>query len=174
LNADLDVAIVRKLGAPGNPECAIGALAEDGQVWLVDWVASAMNEWRDYVDQEIDRQRVIVQQRRDSIRRILPRCAMKGRSIIIVDDGIATGSTIRAAVEFVKTRHPRETIVAAPVGAPEAVAMLRSACDDVICPWTPEGFRAVGEFYDHFPPVTDTEMLEILAEHATRPSRGNG
>jgi predicted phosphoribosyltransferase/dienelactone hydrolase len=165
LNADLDVAIVRKLGAPGNPECAIGGLAEDGQVWLVDGVASAMSEWSDYVGQEVDRQRLAVEQRRDSIRRVLPRCPIEGRTVVIVDDGIATGSTIRAALELVKKQRPHEIIVAAPVGSAEAVAMLRSVCRDVICPLVPEGFRAVGQFYDHFPPVDDTEMLNILAAH---------
>ena len=177
LPADFDVVLVRKLGAPGNPEFAIGSVAENGKVFLNQWLIDDLDEWNDYVAQEFHRQLEILKRRRDRIRSVLNRQSIARRTVILVDDGIATGSTVRAALEIVKAEKPCRIILAVPVIAPSAMELLRPLCDEIVYLESPPNFQAVGQFYESFPQVTDDDLLYLLSKHrltsdeADKPSR---
>ena len=162
LQAELDVVVARKLPAPWQKELAIGAVAEEGQEYLLsdaDWSAS----WRrSYLDQVRKSQLALVQQRVEWFRRTCPQIAVADRSVVVVDDGAATGATLVAALKAMRTRGPKELMVAVPVASQESLAMARHWCDEVFCLHQPESFQAVGQFYDAFAPVDDALALQIL------------
>jgi len=158
LDADMDVALARKLKHPMQPELAIGAVAEDGQVYL--------NPDEDYVNEERQGRFAELKERRDALRLIRPAAPMEGRSVIVTDDGVATGSTMFAALHVVRARKPHELIVAVPVAPPSTLEELRAQCDRAICLTSPEWFFAIGEFYDEFLPVEDEEVAATLREFA--------
>ncbi|MCX7886762.1 MAG: phosphoribosyltransferase family protein [Verrucomicrobiae bacterium] len=163
LGGDLDVLLVKKLRAPDNPELAIGALCEAGPPWLNELVRLTGAEKR-YLQREIEERRreMNVQARR--YRAVKPLVPPNGRAVILVDDGLATGATMIAAVHAVSMSQPRKIIVAAPVGPPETVATLRSMPEvaGVVCLHTPSWFSGVGQFYDDFTQVEDEEVVDIL------------
>lgn len=173
LGAPLDVFVARKVGAPGRPELGIGAVAEGSASLVVTGDAAAV------VDDEVfvalaERVRVEVERRVATYRggRALP--AIEGREVVVVDDGLATGITAEAAVTALAARSPRRLVLAVPVGAAESVRALRRLADDVVCPAVPDGFRAVGQFYDEFAPTTDEEVLDLLGAHRARRSAAPG
>ncbi len=174
LNAPLDVAITRKLGAPGNPELAIGAIGSDGSVVLDDEAISALRISRDYLDREISRQAEEVRRRSMAYRGGRPPIPLEGKRVIVVDDGLATGSTMLATVRTLRGSNPREIIVAVPVAPPEAVHRLEKEADRVVCLMTPAYFWAVGMFYEDFTQVSDEEVQALLSErgHPSGPSSG--
>ncbi|HVW67265.1 MAG TPA: phosphoribosyltransferase family protein [Candidatus Peribacteraceae bacterium] len=158
LNGDLDVVLVRKIGAPGNPEYAVGSVDESGHV--TETAPGIVDSG--YLDAKADEELRVIRNRRILYTPVRPPIDPKNRTVIIVDDGIATGSTMRAAVHFVRAHQPERVIVAAPVIAPDTLPMLREAADDVIFVEAPENFMAVAQFYDEFPQVTDEEVVELL------------
>jgi predicted phosphoribosyltransferase len=160
LEGDVDVVLVRKLGAPGQPELAVGAVDETGAVVpgrLLDLPSDA------YLREEIRTQREILRRRRELYTRTRPAFDPAGRVVIIVDDGIATGSSMLSAVRAVRRRQPRSVAVAVGVAPPAALASLRPDVDDLVCAHTAEDFEAVGQFYDDFSQVTDEMVVEALA-----------
>jgi predicted phosphoribosyltransferase len=167
LGADLDVVLARKLRAPGHPELALGAIAEDGHVHLNEIARRFPGATPEYLEAEQRRQSAEIAQRRDLFRAVCPKAPLVDRSIIITDDGLATGSTMLAALEVLAAHRPHEVIVAVPVAAPSRLAVLEPLCDDIVCLLCPEDFRAVGEFYRDFRGVTDEEVLETLREFAS-------
>lgn len=173
LGAELDVVLARKLRAPGQPELAIGAIAEDGQVYLNHHAAEFVDELRDYITQERRHQVAEMNRRRKIFRAARPPARVTGRSVIVTDDGIATGSTMIAALQAVRGQQPRELIAAVPVASPERLAEVGRWCDDVVCLLTPELFWAVGQFYHDFRPVSDEEVLHLLCKYKT-PSQPQG
>jgi predicted phosphoribosyltransferase len=160
LHAPLDVIVARKLGLPGQPEFAIGAVAGD--------VAILNQEIVDYLDLDagdiaaIARRESAEIERRSRVYRVRPPVELKGRSVIIVDDGLATGNTMRAAVGAVRKQLPGRVIVAVPVAAASTCEQLRADADDVICLRTPAPFRSVGQWYANFRQVTDDEVRALL------------
>jgi putative phosphoribosyl transferase len=168
LHADLDVVLSRKLRAPHQPELAIGAVCEDGQTYIDEEVARVAGATREYAREEAMRQRADIDRRREIIRRVLPRARVRGRSVILTDDGIATGSTLRAALRTVRAQEPYEQIVAVPVGPRESIDELRRECDRVIALACPRLFRAVGEHFERFEQLDDARMLELLRRFVTR------
>lgn len=173
LLAELDVVFARKLRAPGQPEYAIGAVSEKGLITLNPDVERVPGVTREYLDEETQLQLAEIARRKELVRAVRPMASCKGRSVIITDDGIATGSTMLAALQTVRAEHPREIIVAVPVAAPERLADIRQQCDDIICPLAPESFWAIGQFYENFDQVEDEEMLAMLMDnpsHITVPS----
>jgi predicted phosphoribosyltransferase len=169
LGAELDVVLSRKLRAPEQPELAIGALAEDGQVYLNHHAEEFLEGLEDYLAAERRHQLAEIARRRKLFRAARPQARVTGRSVIVTDDGIATGSTMIAALQAAKAQKPRELIVAVPVASPDRLAEVRRWCDDVVCLLTPELFWAVGQFYADFRQVEDEEVVQLLRKYGTAP-----
>lgn len=164
LNADFDVVLSRKIGAPNQPEFAIGAISESGQVYLNPSIDVSEMDLKDYLETERQKQLAEIERRKKLIRAILPQSAVAGRSVIITDDGIATGSTIIAALQCLRPRNPFKLIVAVPVASPSRLAEVRRWCDETICLHTTELLTSIGEFYVDFNPVEESQMLDIIKE----------
>jgi predicted phosphoribosyltransferase len=164
LGAELDVILVRKLRAPDSEELAIGAVCEDGTVFFNEFKDSITGVTDAYLDGEIETQRQILRERGRVICKVKPRSTCKDRSVILVDDGIATGATARAAIDVLRKSLVKEIILATPVASPEAVEALRHYVDKIVVLSTPLDFRAVGTHYEHFPQIDDAEMLHLLAQ----------
>jgi predicted phosphoribosyltransferase len=166
LGAELDVVLSRKLRAPGQPELAIGAIAEDGQVYLNPQAKEFLDELGDYLVKERRHQLAEIARRRKLFRAARPRARIAGRSVIVTDDGIATGSTMIAALQAARAQKPSELIVAVPVAPPDRLEEVRRWCDDVVCLLSPDTFWAVGQFYGDFAQVEDEEAVELLRRFA--------
>lgn len=162
LDASLDVIVAHKVGAPGNPEYAIGVVVETGDVLLSEEEIRVLGIPRQYIDQEVERQKREIQRRVRLYRQGRPLPDLAGRTVIVVDDGIATGFTLRGALEGIRSRRPRELVLAVPVAPPQAVQMLTPRVDRLVCLATPEPFIAIGLWYREFPQVTDEEVLRYL------------
>jgi predicted phosphoribosyltransferase len=162
LGGELDVLVAHKLGAPGNPELAIGAVAEDGTLVLDHAAIAALRIPRSYIDDEAARQLAAVEERARRLRGGKPAQAARGRTVIVVDDGIATGATMQAALKLFRASGARRVIAAAPVAAAESLRRIAGDADAVICPLVPPSFRAVGSWYQHFDQVSDEEVLRLL------------
>ena len=163
LGAPLDVLAVRKLGAPGHPEFAVGALAEEGIGVLAPEVAAQVGMTRADLDRIMDRESAELERRTHAYRGDRAPAPVAGRTAIVVDDGLATGLTVLAAVRAVRERGAEHTIVAVPVGSPEAVALLRKEADRVVCLNVPEELYSVGSWYSDFAQVTDHQVVTLLA-----------
>ncbi len=164
LQGEVDVVLVRKLGAPFNPEFAIGSVDESGWTYIGDYAVSA-GATPDYIELEKTRQMETMRQRRAQYTPIRPPIDPAGRIVIVVDDGLATGSTMISALHALKAKAPAKLICAVPVAPPDTIDKVARYCDEVVCLETPFDFRAVGQFYRHFPQVEDEEVIEIL-KHA--------
>jgi putative phosphoribosyl transferase len=162
LGAPLDVVVVRKVGVPYRPELAMGAVGEDGVRVRNDDVISASGVPENEVTKAEQRAAEEVVRRAQRFREGRERVSLEGRTAIIVDDGIATGATARAALQVVRELGARHVVLAVPVGAPDSVQHLRAGADEVICLYAPALFYAVGQFYDHFEQVSDDEVVELL------------
>lgn len=162
LSAPLDVLIVRKLGAPQNPEFAFGAVGEGGIVVLDDRSIAGLGLSDVIRDRVITEALSEVDRRVDTYRRGRPLMDVKGTSVIIVDDGLATGATAEAAVRVVKALGAGHVVLAVPTGSPQAVDRLSSICDEVVCLEIPEWFGSVGSQYESFPQVSDDEVVAML------------
>lgn len=162
LNAELDIVLSRKLPAPGQPELAIGAISEDGQVYLNPYAKKLVEKLDDYLVSECQHQMAEISRRRKLFRQARPQARVNGRSVILTDDGIATGSTMIAALQTVKSQKPKEIIVAVPVSSPDRLKEVRSLCDEVICLLSPQDFCAVGQVYEDFTQVEDQEAVRLL------------
>ncbi len=168
LGGDLDVVLSRKLGAPGHSELALGALAEDGQVFLNEYVQQELAVPEAYIEQEKERQMEEIKRRSLLIRTVLPKIPLKGRVVIVTDDGVATGATMQVALWAIRREGPRKLVAAIPVASEEAVARLSAEVDELVCLRMPPLFMAVGQFYYKFDQVTDEEVLEILKRERSR------
>ena len=163
LGAPLDVFLVRKLGAPGHEELAMGAIASGDVVVMNDEVVKAMNVQADEILDAIASERRELARREEVYRDGRPPADVQGKTVILIDDGLATGSTMRAAVTALRRQGPARIVVAVPIGATSTCAEFQSIADDCICAATPEPFRAVGLWYDDFSQTEDTEVAELLA-----------
>jgi len=169
LGAELDVVLARKLRSPDQPELAIGAISETGLVHLDPALPAVTGATKVYVEEERARQRGEIERRRELFRRVRPPASMAGRTVILTDDGVATGSTMIAAARTVRAAGPAELIIAVPVAASERLSSLRPLCDRLICLIAAPDFMAVGQFYDRFEEVVDARVVELLSLHASRP-----
>ncbi len=161
LGVPLDVLVARKLGAPMNPEFAIGALAPGAMVLNADAIAE-LGIGQDYVDGVAARERLELERRERLYRGDRPPEPVEGRVAILVDDGLATGATAAAAAASLRLRRPSRLILAFPVAAPGRAERIRGPDDEVVCLFTPSAFYAVGQFYADFRATTDDEVLECL------------
>jgi predicted phosphoribosyltransferase len=164
LAAPLDVFLVHKLGVPHHEELAMGAIAGGGVMVLNDDVVWSRGLSRETIRKAAERERRALLRRERLYRDARPMVELDGRVVIVVDDGLATGSTMRAAVLALRQQHPARLVVAVPVGAPETCEQLRSEADEVVCAATPQPFQAVGLWYREFPQATDEEVHDLLEE----------
>lgn len=163
LGAPLDVFVVRKLGVPGQEELAMGAIATGGVRIVNRDVVDALHIPPDVVDRAAAEEARELERREQSYRGERPKPQVAGKTVILVDDGLATGSTMRAAVAALRQQGPARIVVAVPVAAPSTCQELRREVDEIVCFATPEPFMAVGRFYDDFAQTTDEEVTGLLA-----------
>jgi putative phosphoribosyl transferase len=174
LAVPLDVLVVRKLGAPGQPELAIGAVTDGDQPQQIfnDRVIRMLGVGQDYLDQEIERQLVEVKRRQAMYRGGRPGEPLRGHCAVVVDDGIATGATVRAGIKALRKNDVARIVLAVPVAPPETASTLEAEVDEMICLHTPTGFMAVGAFYADFSQTSDEEVVALLDQAAQRMSAG--
>lgn len=163
LNVALDVLTVRKLGVPGHEELAMGAIATGGVRVLHEDMVRSLGIPDDVVREAAEREEKELRRREAAYRAGRPPLDLQGRTVIVVDDGLATGSTMRAALRAVKSRGPASVVLAVPVGAAAAIEELRHEVDELVCLATPEPFVAVGLWYRDFSSTTDTMVTQLLA-----------
>jgi putative phosphoribosyl transferase len=166
LRVPLDVFIVRKLGVPGFEELAVGAIASGGVRVLNKDVARALPNADEVIEAVTARETTELERREQSYRDGRPAPEMSGKTVILVDDGLATGATMRAGVAALRQRDVARIVVAAPVGAPETCRELQDEVDDIVCAMAPEYFQAVGQYYEDFSQTSDEEVRELLARAA--------
>jgi putative phosphoribosyl transferase len=163
IGAPLDVFVVRKLGLPGQPELAMGAIAGGGVRVVNERVVGEVGVAAETIDAVAAREREELERRERLYRGDRPPLRVEGKVVLLVDDGLATGSTMRAAVEALRPQGPAELVVAVPVAPPATCEELRRVADDVVCAVAPEPFVAIGAWYESFPPTADEEIRELLA-----------
>jgi predicted phosphoribosyltransferase len=176
LGVPLDVFLVRKLGAPGHEELAMGAIASGDVVVMNDDVLRALKVSDEMIEARIASERRELARRESAYRDDRPPLQLKGRTVILIDDGLATGSTMKAAVTALRRQNPARIVVASPIGAASTCSEIQSIADEVICAVTPEPFRAVGLWYDDFEQTSDDEVRDLLAraaQSAGRPGEGS-
>lgn len=171
LGAPLEVFVARKVGAPHLPEYGIGAVAEGGGGVMDGWAVRAFGLSRRDFDRLAEAERAELERRVGRYRHGRPLPSLRGRTVVLVDDGLATGVTAEAALLALREAQPRRLVLAVPVCAPDTVARLRGVADDVVCLHAPEGFAAVGQWYERFGQTTDEEVEDLLVEAARAPAR---
>lgn len=166
LHAELDVVLARKLRAPYNPELAMGAIGEDGEEYLADFADTL----RGFDDMYLARERAFqideIARRKERFRAVRPAAEIAGRSVLVTDDGVATGATMLAALHVIRAKRPYELIVAVPVAPPDTLETLARHCDRVECVLAPTWLGGISGFYWDFTQVEDDEALRLLREHA--------
>jgi putative phosphoribosyl transferase len=166
LGAELDVVLSRKLRAPYQPELALGAVSESGVVYLNHRIEGMTEEGNEELEAERARQMAEIERRKKLFRGVRAQAPVAGRSVIVTDDGIATGSTMIAALQTVRAQRPHELIVAVPVAPEDRLEEIEAMCDRVVCLIVPDVFWAVGQFYRNFAEVSDERVVEALGEWA--------
>jgi putative phosphoribosyl transferase len=169
LGVPLDVFVVRKLGVPGHEELAMGAIASGGVRVLNEDVLYVLPDAQSIVEMVTAIEREELKRRERDYRSDRPAPEMRGRTVILVDDGLATGATMRAAAAALRQQGAAKIIVAVPVGAPSTCHEIRSIADEVVCLQTPGSFMGVGQYYEDFSQTTDEEVRELLAAASSKP-----
>jgi putative phosphoribosyl transferase len=172
LEADLDIVVARKLGAPFQPELALGAVTASGSCWLDSVLLDEIGISREWLEAIIAREIAEARRQEHRFRGTRPTPSMRGRRVIVVDDGLATGATMRAAVRALRQSAAAQLIVAVPVAPPETCAALRYEVDEVIALYEPEPFIAVGLYYRDFRPTDDRQIEELLGSAGAEGSGG--
>jgi len=162
LAVPLDIVAARKLGAPGNPEFAIGAVASDGTIFLNDEYIDQLGVDESYVDDAIERERAAAQEKVDRYRGERPPLDLHDKTVVVVDDGVATGATTIACLRQIRAAGAARVVLAVPVGPPDTIERLGAEADEVLCVETPPSFMAVGQFYASFTQVSDDEAMRYL------------
>ncbi|MBI2850411.1 MAG: phosphoribosyltransferase [Chloroflexi bacterium] len=163
LDAELDIVLARKLRTPGYEELAMGSVAEDGKIFLNQEVVADVGVSQSQIQEEKARQLAEIRRRAELIRRVRAKIPLKGRIVIVTDDGVATGATTQAAFWGARAEQPAKLVAAIPVGPEDTIRRLAKDVDEMICLRTPPFFSAVGQFYQRFYQVEDEEVLEILS-----------
>lgn len=161
LGADMDVVLVRKLRAPYMPEVAIGAVDESGKTYLAPYAQDMGADW-DYLQAEKKTQLAVLQHRHQQYNAIRPPVAIAGRTVIVIDDGLATGATMVSALQVVRQQHPARLVCAVPVASADALEKVRPWADELVCLSTPQDFQGVVQFYRDFEQVEDQDVLTCL------------
>jgi putative phosphoribosyl transferase len=167
-DCDLDIILTHKIGAPGNSELAVGAVCEDGKHFIVNDIAFGSGAGAKYIKQEKAGQLLELERKAKLYRAVLPKIPLQDRIVIATDDGVATGSTMQAALWALWKEKPKKVILALPVGPAGVIDCLSNAADETVCLKTPRLFQAIGQFYTDFPQVEDDQLLRILQEERKR------
>ena len=167
LNVKMDVFIVRKLGVPGNEELAMGAIASDNIRVLNEDVVMSFQIPERVIDMVAENERKELERRERAYRGDRPKPEIEGSTVILIDDGLATGATMRAAAAALKTKNPAKIVIAVPTAAPDTCEIFRKEVDEIICLATPEPFYGVGAWYEDFSQTTDKEVCELLDKAAS-------
>jgi len=162
LDVPLDIVVASKIGAPGNPEYAVGAVASDGSVWRNEQAFRGSGTDEAYFEREREAEAANARQKAERYRGEQPEPDLTGKTVAVVDDGVATGSTVRACLEMLDGTDAERIVLAVPVGPPDTIRELRERADDVVCLVTPSDFRGVGQFYERFEQVSDDEAMAYL------------
>jgi predicted phosphoribosyltransferase len=170
LNAPLDVYLVRKLGVPGHEELAMGAIASGGVRVVNEQVIQALGIPPSVIDRVAAEEQAELERRERLYRDARPLPPVAGRTVVLVDDGLATGTTMRAAIEALRRLGPARVVVAVPVGSVETCREFQEEADEAVCAETPEPFAAVGWWYGNFAQTTDDEVRDILASFESQPA----
>lgn len=171
LSLPLDVLVIRKLGAPGHAELAIGAVGSGGVRVLNRRIIDSLAVEEETIERIAQEERSRVEQKESFLRGDRPAVPLKGKTVILVDDGLATGASMRAAVATARAKEPKQVIVAIPVAPPDTVEQLRQEVDRVVCLNAPAGFSAVGQWYHHFGQTSDKEVQKLLKEAGNSPKQ---
>src|ERR1700739_1807438 len=178
LDAPLDIVLVRKIGVPWQPELALGAVTDGGnpETYIDRALASMLDIEESYVQEETARQLEEIERRRKIYCADRPPAEITGRTAIVVDDGIATGATMRVALPAGRHRNPAHLVLAVPVGPPETIEAFRKQADEVVCLETPSALQAIGLYYEDFHQMSDFEVTDLLARapHAETPTLPTG
>ena len=166
LNVKMDVFIVRKLGVPGNEELAMGAIASDNIIVLNEDVVRSFQISKKVIDAVAAREVRELERREHIYRGKRPKLSISGSTVILIDDGLATGATMKAATAAIKTKNPTKIVIAVPTGAPDTCRSFEAKVDEVICVAMPEPFYAVGAWYEDFSQTTDIEVCVLLEQAA--------
>ncbi len=167
LEGEVDVVLVRKLRAPGNPELAIGSIDETGWVYLADYALQMADEG--HIEREKKIQMEVMRSRRAQYTPVRPPLDPAGRVVIVVDDGLATGSTMIAALHAIRAKKPQKLICAVPVAPPDTLEKVAPLADEMVCLYAPEMFYAVGQFYMDFPQISDEQVMDLLGKRTQAP-----
>ncbi len=162
LGAPLSVIVPRKMGAPENPELAVGAVTEEGDTYIDPNIVKSLGVTQSYIDEVKQQEVEEIKRRMKTYLGDRQRPELKGKTVILVDDGIATGATMKAAIRTLRRHNPAEVVVAVPVAPPETVERLKELADSVVCLETPSFFYAIGQFYREFDQVGDAEVIRLL------------
>lgn len=168
LGARLDLILVRKIGTPGHEELAMGAIASGGVRVLVPGIIASLQISQEAIDRVTEKEQQELKRRERTYRGDRPQPAVEGRTVILVDDGVATGATMKAAIEALKQQHPARIVVAVPVAPEDTISELEELADEVVCPATPEPFMAISRWYVNFSQLTDMEVREAMQEAWSR------
>ena len=168
LNAPLDILLVRKLGVPGQDELAMGAIASNGILILNNSVIQRLGIPESVVEAVSKRETKELHRREQDYRGVRPPVDIPGKTVIVIDDGLATGSTMKAAIAALRRQNPAKIIAAVPTASPETCEELKSAADEIVCAIMPEPFYAVGFSYEDFEQTTDAEVRELIQQASTR------
>ncbi|WP_418280910.1 phosphoribosyltransferase [Halorubrum sp. DTA98] len=162
LDVPLDIVVASKIGAPGNPEYAVGAVASDGSVWRNESAIRGTGADEVYFQRERETEMAVARRKVDRYRGDRPALDVTGRTVVVVDDGVATGSTLMACLRMLENTDVARIVVAVPVGPPDTIRELRGLADEVVCLQTPSRFSGVGAFYARFDQVSDAEAMAYL------------
>lgn len=165
LSLPLDVVFPRKVGAPFNPELALGAVCETGQGVFNQQLIEMTGVSEKYLKQEIEKEKQVAIERLQSYRKVASKIDVKEKTAIIVDDGIATGATMKAAIQSIKKEGAKAIVVAVPVSPPDTIEEIKKQVDDVVFLYAPQLFQAVGQFYSEFYPTENEEVIELLMKN---------
>ena len=163
LNLPLDIIVTRKIGAPNNPELAIGAVGETkGSLWLNERLIENLKVSQDYLDSEVKVQKLEIKRREKIYRQAKKALDLKAKIVVLVDDGLATGATMIAAIREIRNMEPEKIVVAVPVAPPDTIENLKKEADEVICLQAPSLFFAVGQWYENFKQYSDREVIKLI------------
>ncbi|MHB9156075.1 MAG: phosphoribosyltransferase [Endomicrobiales bacterium] len=162
LDVPFDIVLSRKIGAPFNPEYALGAVSEDGDVFVDEAAQGESGASGGYVEKEKERQLAEIRRRSALYRTVLPKRSLKGRTALVTDDGLATGHTMQAALLAIRHERPGKLVAAVPVASEEALSLIARLADEAVCLRVPDYFMALGQFYERFEQLDDSDLLGVI------------
>ncbi|MCE5186358.1 MAG: hypothetical protein LLF76_09560 [Planctomycetaceae bacterium] len=165
MGGSLDVVLARKIGAPSNAELAIGAVSENGELYLNDSLVEVLHIPEHYINHTRDSELAKIKRRQELYRQVIRRIPLESQMVILTDDGAATGATMQAAIWAARAEKPTWILVALPVGPPDTIKRLARHADEVVCLSAPSPFYAIGQFYQEFGQVSDEQVVDILSRH---------